>query len=101
MGSRRPVHVANAARFQLRYGELIAALLLGILSWGSALALGGAMERLTAHELNGPAAVMAQVAPYDPAEGTSSEIGPTSTGQQRVLDLWFDEPNARDRLPRP
>jgi hypothetical protein len=101
MGGRPPAHVADAARFQLRYGELIAALLLGILSCGGALALGGAMERLTAHRLNGSAALMAQAAAYDPAEGTSTEIGPTSTRLQRVLDLWFDEPNLRHMLPAP
>lgn len=101
MDGRRSEHVADAARFQLRSGELIAALLLGILSCGGALALGGAMERLTASDRNASAAVMAQAVTYDPAEGTSTEIGPTSTRLQRVLDLWFDEPNLRHVLPGP
>jgi hypothetical protein len=34
MDGRQSEHVANAARFQLRYGELIAALHLGILNCG-------------------------------------------------------------------
>jgi hypothetical protein len=101
MDGRRSERVADTARFQLGYAELIAALLLGILSSGSALALEVAMERLTAYDLNGSAAVMAQAATYDPAEGTSREIGPASTRLQRVLPLWFDEPDVRYVLAGP
>lgn len=56
---------------------------------------------LTANDLTRSAAVMAQAATDDPAEGTSREIGPTSTRLQRILDLWFDEPNLRHNLPGP
>ena len=101
MSGRPSDRAANSARFETRYGALIGSLLLATVSCGCAFALGAAMERLTANDLTRSAAVMAQAATYDPAEGTSWEIGPTSTRLQRILDLWFDEPNLREKLPGP
>jgi hypothetical protein len=101
MNARRSDGVANSARFEATYGALLGALLLATVSCGCAFALGVVMERLTARDLNGSAAVLAQVATYDPAEGTSGQTAQTSTRLQRILDLWFDEPNLRNTLPGP
>jgi hypothetical protein len=101
MDGRRSAHVAYSARVEARYGALIAVLLLATVSCGCAIALGVAMERLTAYDLNGSAAPMGQAATYDSAEGTPWETGRTSSGLKRVLDLWFDEPNLRHVLPGP
>jgi hypothetical protein len=82
-------------RFQPTYGALIAALLLAVVSCGGAFALGVLAERLMADDLNRSAAGMTQAATGDPAEGAGRQMGQTSLSLHRVLDRWFDEPNAR------
>jgi hypothetical protein len=85
MNGRQSQRIASSARFEGTYRELIAALLLALLSSGAAFTLGVAADRLIPHT----------------AQDTGRQMGPTTVAQQRVLDLWFDEPTVRNGLPGP
>jgi hypothetical protein len=96
MGGRRSDRIAGPARFGPDYGQLFGVLLLGTVSCGSALVLGAVMERLAPVDLHESANVTALAGREDSAAGAGAQ---TSVRLQRVLDLWFDEPNLRHALP--